>query len=168
MSIKEKNVKFVYEADHVKRILYVDNKSMERAGQITNPEFAKFMEIKNALPGYKVQKKEFPKKNKQTYAGLKIDVMKAFIIQSESDEQTAKSQIVALDKAKAEGLLKSSAYAAAKKWFLDNYGTAYNGSEMSKKDGKRDALINELLAKIDKTPTAPTVNSQKEGDVSNG
>lgn len=160
--------KFVYEADHIKSIIYVDVESMKKAGQISSPEFALFMEVKNTLPGYTIETKEFPKKNKRTYSGLTIDVMQAFIIQHEDNTQKRETALKELNKAKAEGLLKGAAYSAAKKWFLINYGKAYNGSNMSKKDSKRDALVKELLAKVDDSIITPTVENQKEGGASNG
>ena len=136
-----KKYSFMYEADHINKIIYVDEVSMKRAGQISNPEFAELMKVRETLPGYKLETKKFPKKEKRTYAGLKIAVMQAFI-------EKAESEIRKLNQAKAEGLLKGSAYGGAKKWFLKNYGKAYNSSAMSKKDGKRTALIHELLGKV--------------------
>jgi hypothetical protein len=159
---------FVYEADHINCILYVDVDSMKRAGQITSPEFAEFMKVKNALPGYKLETKEFPKKNKRTYGGLSIKVMQAFIIQHEETIDEAKESLKELNKAKAEGLLKGAAYSAAKSWFLKKYSNVYNTSALSKKDGKRDALINELLASVDEEIINPPVKMLKEGVVCNG
>lgn len=143
-----KKCSFIYEADHINKIIYVDEESMKRAGQISNPEFAELMKVRETLPGYELETKKFPKKEKRTYAGLKIAVMQAFIIQCEDTIEKAESAIIQLNNATAEGLLKGSAYGGAKKWFLKNYGKAYNSSAMSKKDGKRTALINELLGKV--------------------
>lgn len=143
-----KKCSFIYEADHINKIIYVDEESMKRAGQISNPEFAELMKVRETLHGYELETKKFPKKEKRTYAGLKIAVMQAFIIQCEDTIEKAESAIIQLNNATAEGLLKGSAYGGAKKWFLKNYGKAYNSSAMSKKDGKRTALINELLGKV--------------------
>lgn len=143
-----KKYSFIYEADHINKIIYVDEVSMKRAGQISNPEFAELMKVRETLPGYELETKKFPKKEKRTYAGLKIAVMQAFIIQTVESIEKAESEIRKLNQAKAEGLLKGSAYGGAKKWFLKNYGKAYNSSAMSKKDGKRTSLINELLGKV--------------------
>ena len=46
-----KKCNFVYEADHVNNIIYVDVDSMKRAGQIDAPEYTKFLDIKDKLPG---------------------------------------------------------------------------------------------------------------------
>ena len=166
--MSNKKCVFVYEADHIKKVIYVDEESMKRAGKITNPEFEKLTEVMNALPGYKLETKKFPKKEKRTYAGLTIAVMQAFIIQCEDTIEKAESAIRELNKEKAEGLLKGSAYGGAKSWFLDNYGKEYNSSAMSKKDSKRDALIAELIGKVDPSLINPTAEIQKEGCVSNG
>lgn len=159
---------FVYEADHLNSIIYIDVDSLKRAGQITSPEFAEFTAVKNALPGYTIQAKEFPKKAKRTYGGLSIKVMQAFIIQHEKTIDEAKESLKELNKAKAEGLLKGAAYSAAKSWFLKKYSNVYNTSALSTKDSKRDALIKELLAKVDESIINPTVEIQKEGVGCNG
>ena len=159
---------FVYEADHLNSIIYIDVDSLKRAGQITSPEFAEFTAVKNALPGYTIQAKEFPKKAKRTYGGLSIKVMQAFIIQHEDTQEKREAALRELNKERAEGLLKGAAYSAAKSWFLKNYSKVYNSSALSTKDGKRDALINELLASVDEEIINPTVKMLKEGVGCNG
>lgn len=158
-----KKYSFIYEADHINKIIHVDEESMKRAGQISNPEFAELMKVREALPGYELKTKKFPKKEKRTYAGLKIAVMQAFIIQCEDTIEKAEAAIIQLNNATAEGLLKGSAYGGAKKWFLKNYGKAYNSSAMSKKDGKRTALINELLGKVN--PDLVDLSEEDEKEV---
>ena len=153
----------VYEADHVNNVLYIEKQSLQRAGKITNPEFTELMKIKKVLPGYAIQTKDFPKKEKKTYGGLKISVMQAFIIQYEDTTEKAEASLRELNKARAEGLLKNAAYSAAKSWFLGKYGDAYNNSALSKTDGKRDALIKELLATVDERIINPITEIQKEG-----
>lgn len=163
-----KKYSFIYEADHIKKIIYVDEESMKRASQISNPEFAELMKVRETLPDYELDIKKFPKKEKRTYAGLTIAVMQAFIIQCEDNIEKAESALRELNKEKAEGLLKGSAYGGAKSWFLDNYGKEYNSSAMSKKDSKRDALIAELIGKVDPSLIDPSAKIQKEGCVCNG
>lgn len=158
-----KKYSFIYEADHINKIIHVDEESMKRAGQISNPEFAELMKVREALPGYELETKKFPKKEKRTYAGLKIAVMQAFIIQCEDTIEKAEAAIIQLNNATAEGLLKGSAYGGAKKWFLKNYGKAYNSSAMSQKDGKRTALINELLGKVN--PDLVDLSEEDEKEV---
>lgn len=158
-----KKYSFIYEADHINKIIHVDEESMKRAGQISNPEFAELMKVRETLPGYELETKKFPKKEKRTYAGLKIAVMQAFIIQCEDTIEKAEAAIIQLNNATAEGLLKGSAYGGAKKWFLKNYGKAYNSSAMSKKDGKRTALINELLGKVN--PDLVDLSEEDEKEV---
>ena len=165
MNTNEKNrkSKFIYEANHINSTIYVDVESMKRAGQIDNPEFAELTKIREALPGYKLETKEFPKKNKQTYDGLKIPVMQAFIIHYEATPEKAASALRELNKKKAEGLLRGATYGVVNSWFLGKYGDAYNNSALSKTDGKRDALIKELLATVDERIINPITEIQKEG-----
>ena len=160
MSTTKKST-FVYEADHLNRIIYIDVDSLKRAGQINSPEFADFTAVTNALPSYTIQTKVFPKRNKQTYAGLKIDVMQAFIIQYEATPEKAASALRELNKKKADGLLRGATYGVVKSWFIKEYGDVYNGSALSKKDGKRDALIKELLGKVDHALIDPTAEIEK-------
>lgn len=159
---------FVYEADHINNIIYIDTESLKRAGQIANPEFAEFMKIKATLPGYELKSKEFPKKSKRTYDGLTIKVMQAFIIQYEETPEKAAECLKELNKKKAEGLLKGATYGVVKSWFLDKYGKVFTNSAMSQKDSKRDALIKELLATVDEKIINPPIAAKKEGVVSNG
>lgn len=158
----EKKCTFVYEADHIKRIIYIDVESMERAGQIDNPEFAELVRVREALPGYELKTKEFPKKNKQTYGGLKIEVMQAFIIQYEDTPEKAASALRELNKKKADGLLRGATYGVVKSWFIKKYGNVYKGSALSKKDSKRDALIKELLGKVDPALIDPVAEIEKK------
>ena len=166
MSTTKKST-FVYEADHLNRIIYIDVDSLKRAGQINRPEFADFTAVTNALPSYTIQTKVFPKRNKQTYAGLKIDVMQAFIIQHEDTIEKVTASLKELNEKRAEGLLINSTYGVVKSWFLDKYGKVYNNSALSKKGGKRDALIAELLGKVDPALIDPAA-AQMEGGVCNG
>lgn len=161
-NVKNRKCKFDYDADHIGKIIYVDIESMERAGQIDNPEFAELVRVRDALPGYKLETREFPKKNKNTYAGLKIAVMQAFIIQYEDTPEKVTNALKELNKKKAEGLLRGATYGVAKSWFIKNYGNVYNGSALSKKDGKRDALIKELLSKVDPALIDPAEEVGKE------
>jgi hypothetical protein len=161
-------VNFVYEADHIDRVLYVDVDSMKLAGQITNPEFTEFQKVTAMLPGYELQLKEFPKKNKRTYGGLTIKVMQAFIIQYEESPEKVAESLKELNKKKAEGLLKGATYGVVKSWFLDKYSKVFNSSALYKKDGKRDALIKELLATVDNSIINPPIATKQEGVVSNG
>ena len=118
------------------------------------------MKIKATLPGYELKSKEFPKKSKRTYDGLTIKVMQAFIIQYEETPEKAAECLKELNKKKAEGLLKGATYGVVKSWFLDKYSKEFNRSALSKKDGKRDTLIKELLATVDSSLIDPAVSVQ--------
>ena len=59
--MSNKKCTFIYEADHIKKVIYIDEESMKRAGQISNPEFAELMKVRETLPGYTLEIKKFPK-----------------------------------------------------------------------------------------------------------
>ncbi len=160
----EKNC-LLYYADHARNTLYVDSDSMKRAGQIDSPEFAEFQRIRKEVHDYKIEVKDFPKTKKRTYGGLTMRAMQAFIILHEGKEK-AEAKLRELNAQKAVGMVKGSGYGRAKSWFLEHYGKAYNGSDLSKNESKREKFINELLASVDSVYIDP--KGALEGGVSNG
>ena len=142
----EKKCTFVYEADHIESIIYVDVESMKRAGQIDSPEFAELTKIRKALPGYTLETKEFPKKNKQTYEGLRIPVMQAFIIQYEATPEKAASALSVVNKKKAEGLTEAEAaeQAALRQQYIhewrENMRATLDGVVIQRPDGTQEPL----------------------------
>lgn len=147
--MEKKKCVFVYEANHIEGVVYVDVDSMKRAGRIDSPEFAEYLNIKAKLPTYKFEIKEFPKPNKNSYPGLSIRVMQAFIIQYEKNEQERKNALIELNQERVKGLLVNASYSKTKSWFLKKYGKAYKSSGLSKKEGKREELISNLLSSVD-------------------
>ncbi len=144
-----KNCKFVYEADHISKKIYVDTESMKRAGQIDAPEFAKLNEVITALPGYTLEAKDFPKTKKRTYGGLTIRVMQAFIIQQEETKAKAEPKLRQLKAEWLRGNLKGSGYGCAKSWFLREYGEAYKKYDLPKSKNMREKFINDQLKIVD-------------------
>lgn len=159
---------FVYEADHINGIVYVDTDSMKRASQIDSPEFKKFLDVKASCPGYQFELRDFPKSTKRTYGGLTFKIMQALIIHYEETPEKAEAALREMNKAKAEGLLKGASYSAAKSWFLKKYGKKYNASPYAQKDGKRDALVKELLAQYEESLINPVAEIQNAGGNVNG
>ena len=155
-----------YFVNLIERVVEVDKKFIEKAGQLDTEENALYDRLLEKYPSFKFEVKDLNKSNKQTYKGLRIEVMQAFIIQHEETPEKYNPQLKELNKAIAEGLVKDAKYGVAKSWFVENYGKAYNSSTLSKKEGKREALINELLSKADKNLIAPI--KKAEGVVSNG
>jgi hypothetical protein len=143
-----KKCNFVYEADHVNNIIYVDVDSMKRAGQIDAPEYERFLVIKAELPGYVIKTKEFEKKEKCTYKGLRFDVMQAFIIYHEKDVTTRDARLKELLEKIIEGTDSGSAIAPAKHWFIEKYKKEYKESPLSKLTNKRESLVEKLLEGI--------------------
>lgn len=155
-----------YFVNLIERVVEVDKKFVEKAGQLDTEENALYDRLLEKYPSFKFEVKDLNKSNKQTYKGLRIEVMQAFIIQHEETPEKYNPQLKELNKAIAEGLVKDAKYGVAKSWFVENYGKAYNGSTLSKKEGKRETLINELLSKADPNLIAPITKA--EGVVSNG
>ena len=143
-----KKYNFVYEADHVNNTIYVDVDSMKRAGRIDAPEYKRFLEIKAELPGYAIKTKEFEKKEKCTYKGLRFDVMQAFIVYYEKDETTRNSRLKELLEIIIEGTSSGSPIGPAKHWFIEHYKKEYKESPLSKLTNKRESLVEKLLENI--------------------
>ena len=157
-----------YFVDQLEGVVYVDPAFLKAAGQIDTAECTLFETLRKKYPEFRFEKKELNKSSKQTYGGLSIRVMQAFIIQYEDTPEKVNEALKALNKKKAEGLLKGATYGVVKSWFLDKYGKVYNNSELAQKDSKRDALIKELLAKVDKKAIDNSDEKEQKGEKENG
>ena len=155
-----------YFVARLENVVYVDPAFVKKAGILDTDECELYDRLLEKYPSFKFEVKDLNKSNKQTYKGLRIEVMQAFIIQHEETPEKYNPKLAELNKAMAEGLMMDAKYSFAKSWFIKNYGDAFNGSNLSKKEGKREALINELLSKADKNLIAPI--KKAEGVVSNG
>lgn len=155
-----------YSVELLEHIVYVDPAFIKKAGILDTEESELYDRLLAKYPSFKFEVKDLNKSNKQTYKGLRIEVMQAFIIQHEETPEKYNPKLAELNKEIAKGLVKDAKYGVAKSWFVENYGKAYNSSTLSKKEGKREALINELLSKADKNLIAPI--KKAEGVVSNG
>ena len=152
-----------YEVARLERVVYVDPEFVKKAGQLDTDESKLFDRLLEKYPTFMFEEKKLNESNKQTYKGLRIEVMQAFIIQYEETPQKRETALRELNKKKAEGLLLGATYGVVKSWFLENYGKVYNGSAMSKKDGKRDVLIKELLATVDPALIITTAEADEKG-----
>ena len=145
-----------YFVARLERVVYVDPMFVKMAGQLDTEESKLFDRLLEKYPTFKFEEKKLNETNKQNYKGLRIEVMQAFIIQHEETPEKYNPQLKELNKAMAEGLVKGAKYSAAKSWFLKHYGEVFNGSALSKKEGKQDELIKNLLALAKKNENAPT------------
>ena len=150
-----------YFVNLIDRIVEVDKKFIEKAGQLDTEENALYDRLLGKYPSFKFEVKDLNKSNKQTYKGLRIEVMQAFIIQHEETPEKYNPQLKELNKAMAEGLMKDAKYSVAKSWFLKHYGEVFNGSALSKKEGKQEELIKNLLALANKNENAPTAATEQ-------
>ena len=155
-----------YFVARMERVVYVDPMFVKKAGQLDTEECELYDRLLEKYPDFKFEVKKLNESNKQTYKGLTIKVMQAIIIQHEETPDKYEPKLKELNKKLADGLARNATYSVAKSWFLDNYGEVYTGSALSKKEGKREALINELLSKVDKSIIAPA--SKVKGVESNG
>jgi len=92
------------------------------------------------FPTYKVRVKEIKKnKNKVSYKGLSIEIMKDFI------ERTNPDNLSTFDKVVRIASKRQGKYALIKKWFLENYKEAYTKEiENCKLEEELDSLEAEL------------------------
>lgn len=149
-------MKKLYSVARLEKVVYVDPKFVEKAGQLDTEESELFDRLLEKYPTFKFEEKKLNESNKQTYKGLRIEVMQAFIIQHEGTPEKYNVKLKELDKEMNEGLVKGAKYSAAKSWFLKNYGKVFNGSALSKKESKQEELIKSLLALAKKNENAPT------------
>ena len=150
-----------YFVARLERVVYVDPMFVKMAGQLDTDESKLYDRLLEKYPTFTFEVKELNKSNKQTYKGLRIEVMQAFIIQHEETPDKYNPQLKELNKAMAEGLVKGAKYSAAKSWFLKHYGKVFNGSALSKKEGKQDELIKNLIALAKKNENAPTAATEQ-------
>lgn len=132
-----------YEIDILNEKVYVDPTFVKKANNIQAHEFKEFMELKTTLPGFKFEEKKL-NVEKNTYKGLKIEVMEAFILFYEEGESQTKA-LAEFRKVVAEGTLKDNKSSFVKSWFLSKYKDEYNKSSFAQKsESKKAQAIKEL------------------------
>lgn len=141
-----------YEADHIEKVIYIDPKSLKKAGLIENPEFKAYMDLVATLPGYKVEPKKF-ETNKQTYAGLDFNTMRAIIILNTQDIGECEKALAEFDTQQAVAAIMGASYGITKKWFLDNYGKFYN-DDFKEKKSKRQSYIDKIISDYEQKKSA--------------
>ena len=142
-----------YEIDIMNEKVYVDPTFIKKAGNLDTAEFKKYMELKRTLPGFACEEKKL-NADKNTYKGLKEDVMEAFILFYEEGEAQKK----ALEEFKEtlaesifkkeptsnigtlvlfESIFKKNKGSYVRSWFLKKYKKQYNESSFAlNSDGK--------------------------------
>lgn len=70
-----------YSIDFISGTIFITRAFAKKAGTVGTDEFKYFIELRNAYPEYAIKYKEIEKKaNKQSYSGLSIYKMKAFLM----------------------------------------------------------------------------------------
>lgn len=129
--------------DIVNGKVYVDPTFVKKASKLGSAEFNEFMELKATLPGFIFEEKKL-NAEKNTYKGLKIEVMEAFILFYEEGESQTKA-LAEFRKVVAEGTLKENKSSFVKSWFLSKYKEPYNKSSFAQKsESKKAQAIKEL------------------------
>ena len=130
-----------YEIDIMNEKVYVDPTFIKKAGNLDTAEFNKYMELKRTLPGFAFEEKKL-NADKNTYKGLKEDVMEAFILFYEEGEEQKKA-LAEFKETLAESVFKKNKGSYVRSWFLNKYKKQYNESCFAlNKDGK--AVIKNL------------------------
>ena len=154
--------KFAFTYNHITKKIVGTDVAFAKAGIPGSALEKELLARMEGQPTYTFAVLETEKKPaKQTYKGLRIEVMQAFIIQHEETPEKYNAKLKELNKAMAEGLVKGAKYSAAKSWFLKHYGEVFNGSALSKKEGKQEELIKNLLALAKKNENAPTAATEQ-------
>ncbi len=141
-----------YEADHIEKVIYIDPKSLKKAGLIENPEFKAYMDLVATLPGYKVEPKKFETK-KQTYAGLDFNTMRAIIILNTPDNGEREKALAEFDAQQALAAIMGASYGITKKWFLKKYAKFYT-NDFEVNGTKRQSYIDKIISDYEQKKTA--------------
>ena len=132
-----------YEIDIMNEKVYVDPTFVKKSSNLNTAEFKQFMDLRRTLPGFTFEEKKLnPDKN--TYKGLTIDVMEAFILYYESDKNKPES-LKEFKEILAASVFKKNRSSFVKSWFLSKYKEPYNKSSFAQKyESKKAQAIKEL------------------------
>lgn len=148
-----------YVVARLERVVYVDPKFVEKAGQLDTEESVLYDRLMEKYPSFKFEEKKLNESSKNTYKGLNYDVMKAFIKFYEEGENQQK-MLDEFDNVLAESVFKKAPPIYVRSWFLSKYKEPYNKSSFAQKnESKKEQAIREMLN--------PASENQK-GVVSNG
>ena len=113
------------------------------------------MELKRTLPGFDFEEKKL-NSDKNTYKGLTIDVMEAFILYYEQGEKKAEA-LKEFNEILAASVFKNNKSSFIKSWFLSKYKEPYNQSSFAQKsESKKEKAIKELKNGATDVPQSTT------------
>lgn len=148
-----------YVVARLERVVYVDPKFVEKAGQLDTEESILYDRLMEKYPSFKFEEKKLNESSKNTYKGLNYDVMKAFIKFYEEGENQQK-MLDEFDNVLAESVFKKAPPIYVRSWFLSKYKEPYNKSSFAQQnESKKEQAIRGMLN--------PASENQK-GVVSNG
>ena len=148
-----------YVVARLERVVYVDPKFVEKAGQLDTEESILYDRLMEKYPSFKFEEKKLNESSKNTYKGLNYDVMKAFIMFHEEGENQ-KKMLDEFDNVLAESVFKKAPPIYVRSWFLSKYKDPYNKSSFAQQnESKKEQAIRGMLN--------PASENQK-GVVSNG
>lgn len=148
-----------YVVARLERVVYVDPKFVEKAGQLDTEESILYDRLMEKYPSFKFEEKKLNESSKNTYKGLNYDVMKAFIMFYEEGEEQ-KKMLDEFERVRDESVFKKAPPIYVRSWFLSKYKEPYNKSSFAQQnESKKEQAIRGMLN--------PASEYQK-GVVSNG
>lgn len=149
-----------YHIHHLGRTIYFRKSFLEAAGTTETPEYRELMELQEKHPDFKLMPWSIaePKKKKESYKGLTISQMDAFLkwkYKGKKEEYDAvKAEFDAI-RGFCKEFHKTTSGGNCKKWFLERYKEEY--LHWAKKKAKKpvDAADNS---------SEPTENTQESDD----
>lgn len=138
-----------YEIDIMNEKVYVDPTFVKKASKLETKEFDKYMELRRTLPSFTFEEKKL-NADKNTYKGLKEDVMEAFILFYEEGEAQNKA-LKEFNDTLAESVFKKNKGSYVKSWFLKKYKKPYNESSFALSEEGKKAIQELKDAKSNKT-----------------
>ena len=116
--------------------IYITKAFYKKAVNPRNPECAELAKLMREHKGFSIELKET---NKKTYANLTYEKMEEYI----GTQANSEAMLKEFEEVKKVAKAKNQAYAAAKKWFFENYPEYKENGVCDKELGKNTNTINE-------------------------
>ena len=121
--------------------IYITKAFYKKSVNPMNPECAELARLMREHKGFSLELKETTKK---TYANLTFAKMEEYIGTQANSEEMLKE----FEEVKKVAKAKNQAYAAAKKWFFENYPEYKENGVCDKELGKTNVVANEDIKEI--------------------
>lgn len=114
------------EIKFIEKKIIVSKKFYKAAGVLDSPEYKELMRIRALHPDFDIELREIKKKaGKKTYRNLTYENMRIFITNKETDPKVRDSKLAQFQTTMEFSKAKPGKYAYVKKWFLKEYGDAF-------------------------------------------